>query len=265
MFTRISTLISLCLLLTISCQNDPASEKGKPESAAVKERDSPKPDQTELSSEDFNFDDDASAEDFLKKYGAKNQENRIVVTTSFGEIEIELYRNTPLHRANMVYLIKEHSYFDGTWFHRVSPDHVIQAGNNDEYTLQKLRKDIGRYKITPEAINKNFHVYGSVAMARSYKKNPDKKSDPFEFYITLGQKYSDPQLSALEEEYQIKLNTNQRKLYREQGGSPHLDQEHTVIGRVVRGMKVVEEISKVETDRGEWPLNNIPIKVRIKK
>lgn len=262
MFIRIFTLTSLLLILLSSCNNGAKAET-KPNQKSEK-----KAEQDQSSEQEFVFqqiDDDQVAAAFLANYGKRNREQRIQIVTDFGPIEIKLYRNTPLHRANMIYLIKEHQYFNDTWFHRVSPEHVIQAGNNDEFELQKKRGEIGNYKIASEFKKGNYHKYGAVAMARPYKRNLEKKSDPFEFYITLGATFSDAQLDALEEQYGISLNQEQRKIYREQGGSPHLDMEHTVFGEVVKGMEVVEQIAKVETDRGEWPLDNIPIQVQIKK
>ena len=264
MSIRISISTSLFLFSLIACSGPSSDEKSSRQHSQEESSSAPSVKQKKKAPAK-GLESDSIARTFLLEYGAENPERSLLLETDFGTIEILLNENTPLHRANMIYLIKEYQYFDGTWFHRVSPGHVIQAGNNDELSLQGSRKKIGSYELSPEAINQNYHVYGSVAMARDYKGNPDKKSDPFEFYITLGQKYSDGQLNAMEEEYGIQLNAEQRRLYKEQGGSPHLDQEHTVIGRVVSGTSTVEKIAKVKTDKGEWPLKNIPIKIKIKK
>lgn len=260
MFIRIFTLISLVLLFS-ACQNSPAEAgaiKSKEAKEKVEAKSSSQPN-TEAGFQAWRSDEEAVA--YLKAYGAQNPEKVFTISTKFGDIKVRLYTNTPLHRANMVYLIKEHHYFNGTWIHRVSKGHVIQAGNNDEYTLKSLRDKIGKYELPSEAIGTNYHKYGSVAMARSYHDNPEKRSDPFEFYISLGQKYSEVQLDLMEQKYSIDLNSEQRGLYTSLGGSPHLDNEHTVIGEVIEGMEIVETIAKVETDRGEWPLENIPIKI----
>ena len=73
-------------------------------------------------------------------------------------------------------------------------------------------------------------------MARIYKKNPEKRSSPFEFYIVM-----DP------------------------NGSYHLDQEHTVIGRVTKGMDVAKKINVLETDKSEWPIEDVYMKATIIK
>lgn len=177
-----------------------------------------------------------------------------------GDIVIRLFEDTPLHRANFLYLTKK-GYWDNTWFYRVSKGHVIQAGNTDEQATVDKRIAIGDYTL-PAEIGEHYHFTGAVAMVRSYHNNPQKRSDPYEFYITLGKKYSAAELQAMEQQQSIETNAQQRKLYTTRGGAPHLDNDHTVFGEVVEGMEVVRAISKVKVDSGEWPLDNIPIQVK---
>ncbi len=63
--------------------------------------------------------------EFLTVYGKDNPETKVRISTIHGDIDIELYRDTPLHRANFIYLVKQ-KYFNDTFFHRVDPDFIIQ-------------------------------------------------------------------------------------------------------------------------------------------
>lgn len=200
--------------------------------------------------------------EFFTKYGEKQNSDLVRVSTDFGDITIRLYENTPLHRANFLYLT-EKDYFDNTWFYRVSPGHVIQAGNTDSRSTQQKRVAIGEYKIPAELNNRNLHKRGAVGAVRGYRGNPEKYSDPFEWYISLGRTYSAEELDRLSAKHNVGFNQNQIDFYADNPGSPHLDGEHTVFGEVVEGMDVVEKINQVETDQGEWPMTNIPITVEI--
>src|SRR5690606_10527429 len=53
---------------------------------------------------------------FLTEYGKNNPETKVQISTPLGDIEIELYKDTPLHRANFIYLVKQ-GYFNETFFH----------------------------------------------------------------------------------------------------------------------------------------------------
>ena len=198
---------------------------------------------------------------FLTRYGQKHSAGKFKIATAKGDIVIRLFENTPLHRANFLYLTQQ-GYWNNTWFYRVSKGHVIQAGNTDEQATLDKRIALGDYTV-PAEIGKHHHATGAVAMVRSYKNNPNKRSDPYEFYITLGEKYSAAELRAMEKQQDFDFNQRQEKLYITKGGAPHLDGEHTVFGKVIEGMEVVRAISKVEVDPGEWPLDNIPIQVKV--
>lgn len=172
---------------------------------------------------------------FLTEYGKENPETKVLVTTRFGDIEIELYKDTPLHRANFIYLVKQH-YFDETFFHRVVPNFIIQAGNSDLRSTQEKRAKLGKeYLLPAEIIPGRIHEYGTVSGAKEYRENPDNRTAPYEFFIFLGPKSS----------------------------TTHLNGKYTIFGRVIKGMDVVEEISKVEADDGDWPLQNIYITAKV--
>ena len=57
----------------------------------------------------------------------------------------------------------------------------------------------------------------------------------------------------------------QKKRYAEVGGTPHLDGEYTVFGKVVEGLEVIDKIAAVSTDRQDKPMEDIPMTIRIEK
>ena len=251
-YSTVFILLSACQQGSVNVSQS-SSGQGSKDSGPAKQQDE-KEKEPKLTEE--------SAESFLEKYARSNPADEAIIHTSKGDIRIKLYQNTPLHRANFVFLTRQ-GYFDDTWFHRVSKGHVIQAGNTDERATVKKREAIGDYDVPSELGAKNLHKKGAVAAARSYYQNPEKDSDPYEFYIVLGKTYSKAELRLLAEREDFKVSQRQLDYYSKNPGAPHLDQEHTVFGEVISGMDVVEKINQVETDEGEWPLTNIPIQVEI--
>lgn len=171
---------------------------------------------------------------FLEDYGRKNPETRAVIKTEYGDIEIELFTDTPWHRANFVRLAKL-GYFNTTYFYRVTKDFVIQAGNSDNKITGKMRNAIGDYLIPQEFNKSHLNNYGAVGAAKFSKQNVSKASSPFEFYIVM-----------------------------DKNGAHHLDFEHTVFGRVIGGMDVAQKINQVETDdQSYWPVSNIEVTIDV--
>lgn len=258
-----AALLLLCFLVA-GCSSGSDREKKKQnaveERSSKKEAENKKPDKPEkpqkLTPE--------NAEDFLREYGKTIPHNRVKIKTRMGDIVIELFQNTPVHRANFLYLT-DLGYFDMTEFYRVSPGFVCQAGNSDEYETQYRRSEIGKYTLTPEFRDEYFNRHGSVAMARQYKDNPDKRSSCYEFFINVGRPQNNAEIQNAEEKYGITYTEEQKEIYRTEGGNPHLDVDHTVFGKVVQGMDVVEEINRVEVDNREWPNESIPVEVEIIK
>lgn len=261
MYTTIFTSINLryfsfllLLFLYTSCQS--GEEQSTTESISAERVKHSTKDSFEVLTEE-------SAVEFLSNYTKSGGDSLVVISTSYGNITIRLYQNTLLHNANFRYLISR-NYFNDTWFYRVSKGHVIQAGNTDGRETIRKREKIGEYRIPPEIVATNYHKYGAVAAARSYKQNPEKKSDPYEFYIVLGKEYTRRELQLLAKKHNFEMNNEALNFYQNRRGSPHLDGQHTVFGEVIKGMDVVEKISQVQVDEGEWPLVNIPISISLK-
>lgn len=170
---------------------------------------------------------------FLTKYGEENPETKVRIKTRFGDIDVVLYKDTPLHRANFIFLAKQ-GYFDDTFFHRVAKGFVIQGGNSDNISTSKKRNNIGSFLIPSEFDAGHRHTRGAFSAAKYAEQNVSKASSPFEFFIVQSDR-----------------------------GAHHLDNYHTVFGRVVNGMDVVDEIAQQEVGEGEWPLLNIHIDVEV--
>lgn len=168
---------------------------------------------------------------FLTEYGNDNPETLAVITTNHGTITIILFKDTPLHRANFIYLVKR-DYFDNTFFHRIVKNFIIQGGNSDDVSTPRKRNKIGRKYLVPAEIKSyRNHRYGTVSGAKEYRENPDKKSAPFEFFIFLGPISS----------------------------TSHLNGNYTIFGEVVKGMDVVEKIANLPAEDDDWPVQNVYI------
>ncbi len=199
---------------------------------------------------------------------ASAQRNRKVkVITDYGTMTIRLYDQTPLHRDNFIKLVKRH-FYDSLLFHRVIAHFMIQGGDPDSKRAAAgapLGNGGVGYTIPAEFRLDLYHKKGVLAAARD--NNPAKASDGCQFYIVQGKKFTDGQLDTLEQTRLggRKLPVDQREVYKTIGGAPHLDQNYTVFGEVVKGLNVIDSIAAVKTDGRNRPLRDVRMKIRLKK
>jgi len=198
--------------------------------------------------------------DRLLAYGEEHKETRFKITTTYGDIKVKLYNSTPLHRANMILMIKQ-GLFNNTRFYRITQNFIIQAGFTDGPGAYERMRTIGQYKVPTEVnANKRPHVRGAFAMAGAdlYPgKTRKKDSNPFTFYIVDGAIQTETSLKGIEDTYGITISESNKKKYMDKGGAPHLDDQYTVCGEVYSGMNIVKKISKVKTNSSDHPEERI--------
>src|SRR3989344_1543326 len=155
---------------------------------------------------------------------AKSGENvanikRALLKTNKGDIEIEfLQTKAPKTVSNFIKLA-EQKFYDGTKFHRVIPDFMIQGGDpNSRGDDPRLYGRGGPGYIFADEINSQKLVRGVVAMA-----NSGRNTNGSQFFIITA------------------------------SATPWLDGKHTAFGIVTKGMDVVDKISKVTTKGGDIP------------
>ncbi|MDB5032059.1 peptidylprolyl isomerase [Mucilaginibacter sp.] len=202
---------------------------------------------------------------------AKPPKNQYVrVSTAYGNCIIRLYNETPKHRDNFIKLTKK-GFYNGTLFHRVIQNFMIQGGDPDSRDTSKNKPgaelgngDVG-YTVPAEFRDSLFHKRGVLAAARD--DNPTKASSGCQFYIVEGKRFTDEDLDKL-----IKgrmkdrvIPQSQREIYKTVGGVPHLDQAYTVYGEVVTGIDMVDRIAAVKKDKNDRPLENVPMTVSLLK
>lgn len=246
-----------------------------------------------------------------------SKETRAVITTPLGEIEVKLYNETPLHRDNFIKLAKE-GFYNGTLFHRVIKDFMIQGGDPDSRgasSTARLGTGGPGYTIPAEIKEGLLHKRGALCAARlGDEMNPKRESSGSQFYIVWGKKYNSGQLAQLDKQMEIHhqqeilnklamehrseimdlrrkrdraglealqeklidetrriaaergiggLSENQKAVYAEVGGTPHLDGQYTVFGEVTRGLDIVEKIQHCATGSSDRPKEDITMEVKI--
>ena len=209
----------------------------------------------------------------LAPVGAKRKATTVRLETTAGIIRVELSDETPKHRDNFVKLCRE-GYYNGTLFHRVIKDFMIQGGSCDARVTSlgdslispphdKVLGDCDPGYTLPAEFNLPwlFHERGALAAAReSDDVNPEMRSSGSQFYIVYGRSWGENSLGKVRatlQEKDIEMNREMWDAYLSRGGSPHLDGTYTVFGHVVDGMKVVKQIQAVDTDKHDRPLKDV--------
>ena len=125
----------------------------------------------------------------------------IVIETNYGTMKAMLYEDTPRHSDHYMRLIRQ-GYFDGTLFHRVVKNFVIQGGAQDSRNAPSGAQIGGGrtdMELMPEFREHHIHKKGALAAPRKGdNENPQKKSDASQLYIVHGKVYTQGRLDSTE-------------------------------------------------------------------
>ncbi len=128
-----------------------------------------------------------------------------------GDIVVRLYDETPLHRDNFLKLVKD-GYYDGTLFHRVIKNFMIQGGDPDSKGApagKMLGMGGPSYTIEAEIKEGLFHKRGALAAARQGDEvNPERRSSGSQFYIVWGDVYKEGQLRQFSKQLRMQKVQN---------------------------------------------------------
>ena len=196
---------------------------------------------------------------------------RVLIETSLGELILELSDSTPGHRDNFVKLVDE-GFYDGLLFHRVIKGFMVQGGDPGSRGA-KPGKRLGSggpgYTLDSEIRSDHLHTKGALSAARQGDNvNPNKKSSGSQFYLVQGKPQGTSQMRKTQRRIQSKnpefeYTEEQLEQYAALGGTPFLDMDYTVFGYVVAGMDIIDSIAAVKTARGDRPVEDVIMNMRV--
>jgi len=245
-------LIVVFGLFIIGCNNQSTEEKPKARTA--------KKEQTTTSQAKK----EANADDTKQKVEKKGQ--KVKLSTKYGDMVLVLYDETPKHRDNFLQLVND-GFYNGTLFHRVIKDFMIQGGDPDSKNAkpdQRLGVGGPGYTIEAEFNPGFYHKKGALAAARQGDQmNPERRSSGSQFYVTQGKKYTAAELNNIAQRTGAIYTPEQIKDYQTIGGTPFLDTQYTVFGEVIKGMDVIDKIAAVNTGAQNRPVEDIKMTLTV--
>lgn len=190
----------------------------------------------------------------------KQPDSYVKIASNLGAMVFKLNNETPKHKANFIGLVKK-GYFNAYDFNRVIKGFVIQGGETDSAYASMEKEGKMLQRIAPEFNDQLFHQKGALAAGRD--DNKEKASFLGQIYVVDGKKYTDQQLDAYEKRIgnNFRFSAEARRIYKEVGGTPSLDQNYTVFGQLVKGWEVLDRIAGQTKGKSDKPLVKIKLKV----
>ncbi|HLQ74480.1 MAG TPA: peptidylprolyl isomerase [Alloiococcus sp.] len=189
----------------------------------------------------------------MTTYPQLNLENEntveAVIKTNKGDITVQLFESRAPKTVKNFIELSQKGYYDGVIFHRVIPNFMIQGG--DPTGSGMGGESIYGEKFEDEFSVELFNLRGALSMANA---GPNTNGSQF-FIVTM----NDVPANMLSQLEGAGFPEEIIKAYEAQGGTPWLDQKHTVFGHVSSGLEVADAIEKVERNAMDKPLEDVVI------
>ena len=182
----------------------------------------------------------------------KSGDTIVTMHTNFGDVKFLMFPEVaPKTVENFTTHAKE-SYYDGLIFHRVIDGFMIQGGDPTGTGRggESIWGDAFEDEFSPEAHN----FRGALSMANA---GPDTNGS--QFFIVQAGPVDERMFPMLARQYGVKLDEETKAKYAELGGTPWLDNHHTVFGQVIEGMDVVDTIASQPVGYQDKPVKDIVI------
>lgn len=171
------------------------------------------------------------------------------IKTNKGDITLQLFdKVAPKTVKNFVELAQD-GYYDGVIFHRVIPNFMIQGG--DPTGTGRGGKSIYGEQFEDEFSDQLFNLRGALSMA-----NAGPNTNGSQFFIVTMDEVPAQMVGQLEA---AGFPAEIIDAYKERGGTPWLDNKHTVFGHLIAGEDVAQAIQNVERDAADKPLEDVII------
>src|SRR5699024_4542476 len=179
------------------------------------------------------------------------QENEVkaVIHTNHGDVTVELFKAIAPKTVENFTTHAKNGCYDGQIFHRIIKDFMIQGGDPTGTGLGGESIYGGSFE--DECSTEAFNLYGALSMAYA---GPGTNGS--QCLIVQLKEVPSHMLSQREGAGDPSQHIN---AYTEHGGTPWLDQRHTVFGHVIGGMDIVEKIADVETGAQDRPVEDVVI------
>ncbi|MFX3675333.1 MAG: peptidylprolyl isomerase [Paenisporosarcina sp.] len=184
----------------------------------------------------------------LSKEVASN-EALVVMNTTMGAIKIKLFPEVAPKTVENFITHAENGYYNGIIFHRIIQDFMIQGG--DPTGTGMGGESIYGETFEDEFSDKAFNLRGALSMA-----NAGPGTNGSQFFIVQASRVDSSMLRQLKDAgYPEEIVA----AYEANGGTPWLDNRHTVFGQVIEGLEVIDEMASVQKNSSDKPLEDIKI------